>query len=132
MKKLFFRLVIATGLVGLPIDPSFFSGSTESVALAAVSPSLSVVRGQIERGKTLAAALSRVVSDREIHDLVEAARPSYNLKDVRPGQPFRLSLGEDGRLKAFAYAIDELRTLRVAKRVDGLHADIAARQYETP
>lgn len=131
MKKLFFRLVIATGLVGLPIDPSFFSGSTESVALAAVSPSLSVVRGQIERGKTLAAALSRVVSDREIHDLVEAARPSYNLKDVRPGQPFRLSLGEDGRLKAFAYAIDELRTLRVAKRVDGLHADIAARQYET-
>ena len=130
MKKMFLCLVIATGLVILPTDPSFFLGSTESVAMAAVTPTFSVIRGQIERGKNLAAALSRVVTDREIHDLVEAARPNYNLKDVRPGQPFRLSLNEDGGLRTFAYAIDELRTLRVAKRVDGLHADIASRQYE--
>jgi murein DD-endopeptidase MepM/ murein hydrolase activator NlpD len=130
LKKLFFCLVIATGLVGLPIDPSFFSGSAESVALAAVTPTFSVVRGRIERGKTLAAALSRVVSEREIHDLVESARPNYDLKDVRPGQPFRISLNEEGRLRSFAYAIDELRTLRVSKRGDGLHSDISARQYE--
>ena len=121
---------MATGLAGLPIEPSFFFGSTESVALAAITPRFSVVRGQIERGKTLAAALSRVVSDREIHDLVETARPHYDLKDVRPGQPFRVSLNEDGKLRTFAYAIDELRTLRVSRRVDGLHSDIAARQYE--
>lgn len=130
MKKLLFCLVIATGLVGLPIEPSFFFGSTESVAMAAVTPKFSVVRGQIERGKTLAAALSRVVSDREIHDLVETARPNYDLKDVRPGQPFRVSLNEDGKLRTFSYAIDEVRTLRVSKRVDGLHSDISSRQYE--
>jgi len=122
--------VIAVGLAGLPIEPSFFPGSTESVALAAVTPKFSVVRGRIERGRTLAAALSRVVTDREIHDLVETARPQYDLKDVRPGQPFRISLNEDGKLRTFAYAIDELRTLRVSRRVDGLHSDIASRQYE--
>ena len=98
--------------------------------MAAVSPPVPIVRGRIERGRTLAAALNRVVSEREIHDLVESARPSYDLKDVRPGQPFRLSLNEDGRLRTFTYAIDELRTLRVSRRADGLHADIASRQYE--
>jgi murein DD-endopeptidase MepM/ murein hydrolase activator NlpD len=121
---------MATGLAVLPIDASPFLGSSESLALAAIVPKFSVVRGEIERGKTLAAALSRVISDREIHDLVEAARPSYDLKDVRPGQPFRVSLGEDGKLRTFAYGIDELRTLRVSKRTDGLHTDIASRQYE--
>jgi murein DD-endopeptidase MepM/ murein hydrolase activator NlpD len=130
LKKLFFCLVIATGLVGLPIEPSFFFGSTESVAMAAISPSYPIVRGRIERGKTLASALNRVISEREIHDLVETARTDYNLKDVRPGQPFRLSLNEDGRLRTFAYAIDELRTLRVSRRKDGLHSDIASRHYD--
>lgn len=122
--------MIATGLVGLPIDPSLFTGSTESLAMAAITPKFSVLRGEIERGKTLAAALSKVVSDREIHDLVEVARPNYDLKDVRPGQPFRLSRTEDGKLRTFSYAIDELRTLRVSKRAGGLHSDISSRQYE--
>jgi murein DD-endopeptidase MepM/ murein hydrolase activator NlpD len=121
---------MATVLVGLPVDPSHFLAGRESLALAAVTPKYSVVRGRIERGKTLAAALSPVLTDREIHDLVESARGEYNLKDVRPGQPFRVSLGEDGRLRTFAYAIDELRTLRVSKGVDGLRSDIATRQYE--
>jgi murein DD-endopeptidase MepM/ murein hydrolase activator NlpD len=121
---------MATGLAVLPIDASPFLGGTESLALAAIAPKYSVVRGQIERGRTLAAALSRVISDREIHDLVETARPSYDLKDVRPGQPFRVSLGEEGKLRTFAYGIDELRTLRVSKRADGLHAEIASREYE--
>ena len=121
---------MAIGLAVLPIDASPFLGGTESLAMAAITPKFSVVRGQIERGKTLGAALARVISDREIHDLVQTARPSYDLKDVRPGQPFRVSLSEDGKLRTFAYAIDELRTLRVSRRVDGLHSDIAARQYE--
>jgi murein DD-endopeptidase MepM/ murein hydrolase activator NlpD len=121
---------MAAGLVGLPTDPYSFLGGSEPLALAAVTPRLSVVRGEIQRGKTLAAALSPLVSDREIHDLVETARSSYDLKDVRPGQPFRLSLSEDGKLRTFSYAIDELRTLRVSKRGDGLRSDIASRQYE--
>lgn len=123
-------LVIAAGLVGLPVDPSFLPGGSQSLAMAAITPGLSVVRGEIERGKTLAAALSSVISPREIFDLVESARSSYDLKKVMPGRPFRVSLGEDGKLRTFAYAIDELRTLRVSKREDGLHADIAAREYE--
>lgn len=131
MKKLFFCFIIATGLVGLPVNPSFFSGSTESQAQAAVAPHFSVTRGVIERGKTLASTLSSFVGDREIHDLVEAAKSMYDLKDVRPGRPFRLSLNEGGKLRTFAYSIDELRTLRVSKRGDELHSDIAARQYVT-
>ena len=131
MKKVFFCFVIAAGLVGLPVDPSLLAGRTESLALAAVAPHFTVNRGVIERGKTLAAALTNLISDREIHDLVAAARSSYDLTDVRPGRPYRLALNEDGKLRTFAYSIDELRTLRVSKRADGLHSDIASRQYDT-
>lgn len=127
---MFFSLAIATGLAGLPTEPSFFPGNAESLAMAAVTPRFSVIRGEIERGKTLASALSPSITDREIHDLVESARPRYDLKDVRPGQRFRLSLTEDKKLRTFAYAIDELRTLRVSRRIDGLHADVSSREYE--
>ncbi len=122
--------MIATALVGLPVDPPFLPGGTESLAMAAVTPKFSVVRGEIGRGRTLAATLSPLISNREIHHLVETARANYDLKDVRPGQPFRLSLNEDGKLRTFSYAIDELRTLRVSKRGDGLYSDISSRRYE--
>jgi murein DD-endopeptidase MepM/ murein hydrolase activator NlpD len=130
LKKLLLCLVIATGLVGMPIDPSFLSGGSRSLALAAVTPRFSIIRGEIERGMTLASALSKLVTDRELHELVEVARRHYDLKDVRPGRPFRLSLSEDGKLRTFAYAIDELRTLRVSKRPEGLHSEISSREYE--
>ena len=130
LKKFFACLTLALGLACLPIDPSFIVQRSQSMAMAAIRPTVSVVRGQIERGKTLAAALSQLVTDREIHDLVETARPNYDLKNVKPGQPFSLSLGADGKLRTFAYAIDELRTLHVSKRPDGLHADLKSRDYE--
>jgi murein DD-endopeptidase MepM/ murein hydrolase activator NlpD len=123
-------LTIATGLVGLPVDLSFWWGGSESLALAAATPGLSVLRGRIERGKTLASTLSPLVSDRTIHDLVEAARPDYDLGSVKPGQPFRLALTEDGQFRTFAYAIDELRTLRVSRRGGEFQSDLASRQYE--
>lgn len=130
LKRLLFGIGIAAGLVVLPVDPSFLSPPAESVALAAVAPRVPIIRGRIEAGKTLAAALSAVISDREVHDLVEAARADYDLKDVRPGQPFHLSLDEAGKLRTFAYGIDELRTLRVGSRDLGFHSEITARQYE--
>jgi murein DD-endopeptidase MepM/ murein hydrolase activator NlpD len=123
-------LAIAVGLAVLPIEPSLVPGGTRSLAMAAVQPGFSVVRGEIERGKTLAAALQTVISPREIHDLVNAARTNYDLKDVRPGQPFRVSVTPEGRLRSFSYSIDELRTLRVSRRENGLHADVSSRRYE--
>ena len=130
LKRFSICLVLALGLVGLPIDPSFIARGSESLAMAAIQPTYSVVRGQIERGKTLAAALSSLVTPREIHDLVESARSQYDLRHVKPGQPYRLSVDANGRFRTFAYAIDELRTLHVARRPDGLHADLRSRDYE--
>ncbi len=131
MKRVLLGVGVAAGLVVLPVDPSFLSSSLESVAMAAATPGVEVVHGEIEAGETLAAALTDVVSDRDIHDLVEAARVDYDLKRVRPGQPFHVSLGKFGKLRTFVYAIDELRTLRVGRREDELHSEIASREYET-
>lgn len=130
LKRLATRVLIAAGLAGLPIDPSFIVGRSESLAIAAVTPTFKVTRGVIEDGQTLGSALSGVLSDRDLYALVESARPTYDLKAVRPGQPFRVSVDEKGRLRTFAYGIDELRTLRVANREGALNTEISARAYE--
>jgi murein DD-endopeptidase MepM/ murein hydrolase activator NlpD len=102
----------------------------ESLAMAAVTPGFKVTRGEIRDGQTLGGALSGIVSDRDLYTLVESARPTYDLKDVKPGQPFRVSLTEDGKLRTFAYGIDELRTLRVFNRNGQLHSEVSSRDYE--
>lgn len=131
MKRFLLCLGVASGLLVLPVDPPLLSSSGETLALAAAGPKVAIMRGQIRAGENLAAALSQVISNREVHDLVEAARANYDLKDVRPGRPFRLSMDPNRRVRTFVYGIDELRTLRVGRREDGLHSEIASRQYET-
>lgn len=103
----------------------------ESQGLGLVKARFSVVRGEIEPGKSLAETLAGSVSDREIRDLQEVARPDFDLAHARPGQPFRVSLNNDGSLHIFAYVIDDLRTLRVSRRNGGLRSNIASRTYES-
>ncbi|MBN2372094.1 MAG: M23 family metallopeptidase [Vicinamibacteria bacterium] len=94
-------------------------------------PPLRVYRDTILRGQSLAAALSETLSAAAIHELVEAARPIYNLSSVLPGRSYGMALLPDGTLQTFTYAIDELKTLRVFRDDDGLSAAVHARRYET-
>jgi murein DD-endopeptidase MepM/ murein hydrolase activator NlpD len=62
---------------------------------------------------------------------VAAARPVHDLARISVGRPFGVALGPDGLVRAFTYGIDELRTLRVVRRGEDLHADVLTRTYET-
>lgn len=88
------------------------------------------VRGEVSRNATLAAILDDVITSRRIHDLVETARPVYDLKRLDTGHPYGVAVRHDGQLEGFSYGIDDLKTLRV-RRVSGqLQAEIVERQYD--
>ncbi len=88
------------------------------------------LKGRIGRNQTLAYLLQGTVSAATVHELVEAARPAYDLARLSVGHPFALAVTSDGLLRAFSYGIDELRTLRVRRRAHALEADVLTRSYE--
>ncbi len=90
-----------------------------------------VVRGTVARNDTIASVLSGRLGPAGVYQLVEAARPLYDLARVTAGRPFGLALGPGGLLLAFSYGIDELRTLRVVSRGGRLVASLDTREYET-
>jgi murein DD-endopeptidase MepM/ murein hydrolase activator NlpD len=104
---------------------SFGAGS------ASADPALTVLRGTIGRNETLASALTGTLSPSGVHALVEAARPVYDLARLSVGRPFGVALDQEGLLLAFTYGIDELRTVRVTRKGEGLEAELFARQYDT-
>jgi murein DD-endopeptidase MepM/ murein hydrolase activator NlpD len=91
---------------------------------------LTVYRGIVPPNSSLAAALHATISPASVHQLVEAARPVYDLARLSVGHPFGIALGPDGLVAAFTYGIDELRTLRVRRHGDELSAEVLTRSYD--
>lgn len=89
------------------------------------------LRGTIAPHGTLASALSGIASPATVQQLVDAARPVYDLARISAGRPFGIALGPDGLLRAFTYGIDGLRTLHVAQRQGRLVAELRQREYDT-
>ena len=100
------------------------------VSAASRPEPITVLRGTIGRNATLATALRDALSPAGVYQLVEAARPIYNLARLSVGHPFGLTLGADGVIDVFTYGIDELRTLRVMRRGRDLSADVVTRNFE--
>ena len=118
----------AVGLLLLPVHlPEWMAGGS-AAAVEPPSPQR-IVRGTVARNVTLARLLSRELSPRAVHALVEAARPVYDLAHISAGRPFGVALRPDGLIAAFTYGIDELRTLRVLRVGHELRADVLTRSY---
>ncbi len=105
--------------------------TTPRAAPSRSAPPLTLMRGEIPRDTPLAVVLAAHLPQLAIHQIVEGARPLYDLSRILPGHPFGLVVGADGLLQAFTYSIDELRTLRVTRTTDGLRPEIVAREYDT-
>lgn len=123
------RLVRASGAFALLLLPIDLPERMAEALPAPPAPKRHVL-GEVSRNATLAAILDDVISPRRIHDLVESARPVYDLKRLDTGHPYGVAVRPDGQLEGFSYGIDDLKTLRV-RRVGGqLQAEIVERQYD--
>jgi hypothetical protein len=131
------RLVRASGafaLLLLPIDLPERVAELKAAAAAAPAPVLAQsslsFRGEVTRNTTLARLLDDVVTPPAVHELVETARPAYDLKRLTAGRPFGVVMGPDGQLEAFSYGIDDLRTLQVRRVQGALQAEVLERRYD--
>ena len=124
-----FRALGALALVLLPVQLA--KGMSDVRTAPEPSSAARVLRGTVSPRTTLAALLDRSLSRADLHALVEAARPVYNLARISAGRPFGLALGPDGLLSVFSYGIDELRTLRVRRIGERLRAEILERRFDT-
>jgi murein DD-endopeptidase MepM/ murein hydrolase activator NlpD len=128
--------------LGMRVRPAVISGAlllllptcstriVETPRSDAATARVSIVRGVIAPGTSLAVALEQHLPPSALHALVAAARPVYDLARVAGGQPFGLALAPDGALQAFSYRIDDLTTLRV-RRTDGLlRPELLRRHYD--
>jgi murein DD-endopeptidase MepM/ murein hydrolase activator NlpD len=97
---------------------------------ASVPEPLRVLEGEISRNATLGSVLRDALSPSGVHNLVEAARPVYDLARLSVGHPFGVTFGPDGLVAAFTYGIDELRTLHVIRRDGAYQAEVRTREYE--
>jgi murein DD-endopeptidase MepM/ murein hydrolase activator NlpD len=126
------KRISAAATLALLLLPTHMTRLMEapSAGAAAAAERLRIVRGTVGRNTTLAMALRTALSPAGIHQLVQAARPAYDLARLSVGHPFGLALGPDGLIAAFTYGIDELRTLRVTRRGADLSAEVLTRSYD--
>lgn len=115
----------------LLVFPTHFPPRMAAPELAAdPAPPLRILRGTIPPNSSLARTLADELSPAVIHELVEAARPAYDLGRVAVGHAYGLALEPEGALAAFTYAVDELKTLRVARHRGRLQPEFLSREYE--
>lgn len=120
------------GALALLLLPTDFAAHMEALAPPPpIREPLRILRGTIGRNATLARLLESSLPPAGVHLLVEAAKPAYNLARLSVGRPFGLAVTKSGILASFTYGIDELRTLRVTRRGDSLHAEVVTRAHET-
>ena len=114
----------------LPVAMEQVASPVAAAPLLPPPPPLKTLNGTIGRNTNLASVLGPTLSPAVIHRLVETARPLHDLARISVGHPFSLVVGQDGFLSNFSYAIDELRTLRVTRKGEGLEAEVTTRSYD--
>lgn len=88
--------------------------------------------GTFLRNQTITAALMQHgLSHETTMDLVQAARPVYNLSKVKAGQEFRLVLGQDGQFRLFNYKVDDEQYLTVYCKDDRFIPEMKKFRFET-
>ena len=100
---------------------------TEALAIEQTQPAY---RGLVRRGQSSYVLLRQAgVSAAEILQLQKAVRPVYDLQLLKAGQPYAISVTQDGHLHRFDYDITTRRRLQVLRRGSGFNAHIVPIAY---
>jgi murein DD-endopeptidase MepM/ murein hydrolase activator NlpD len=80
-----------------------------------LEPDTETIPGLVKAGATLGSLLHPHLSESgEVQAVIEAITGVFDVRRLRPQQPWRLERTPDGRLRSFEYEIDPERFLRVA------------------
>ncbi len=94
-------------------------------------PTVVKIGGPFQRGDTIMSVLQREGIDyRKAFLLVTNIKPIYNLRKIRAGQEYALTI-EDGKIKEFTYEIDADQYLLVREHEGGFAGQIVKIPYRT-
>ncbi|MCL2877515.1 MAG: peptidoglycan DD-metalloendopeptidase family protein [Acidobacteria bacterium] len=95
-------------------SPEAVNVSTEDALLLPLSQFRSV-DGYFEKNQTVThVLLAEGLSIETVHEIINAAKPVYNLAKVHVGRLYQLHFTEDGKFHDFRYYVDEDRYLTVS------------------
>ncbi len=106
----------------------------QAIVAAAVSPPIKEIIGVFQPKQTITHALSQHgLSNDLINDIVNCARPGYNLAKVKASRLYWLCLTREGKFCNFRYIVDEDRYLTVYRDEthDRLVSEVKNLEYET-
>jgi len=113
-------------------DPATLAVVDDALVTAATGPSAVRTEQVLIRPRTVFGDYLRPLqfTPREIHQLIEAVRPVYDLARIRAGQSLQLDLDATAGLLGFRYVIDDDEFLRVERQGADWVARKEAFRYE--
>jgi len=89
------------------------------------------ITGTVKRGETFFDIFKKYKLDlNELYSLREAALDVHRLRELLPGQPYRITVDEDDRVSAFEYAINDDAVLSITRTDSGFSAEKHVIEYE--
>lgn len=124
-------LLFAVTIAVVPRYVEIRSWAAATASPIDLPPPLEFTKGLFKQNETLSTTLVKhQISSFTAHQVAEAVRPFFDVRDFRAGRAFKIIKDADGRLRAFEYRVDDERTLRVDRRNDKFIADLQELDFE--
>jgi murein DD-endopeptidase MepM/ murein hydrolase activator NlpD len=143
---LLWPILVALALALLILRPNWFANRKHSLAVKPAPTGAPVVSataaplplreiiGSFSPNQTITQVLSgHGLSDSLINEIVDCARPAYNLAKVKASRLYSLCMTPEGEFRNFRYALDDKRYLTVYhdKAQDRLVSEVKDIKYDT-
>ena len=128
MKKIFMSVIFLV-IVFLMVRSNFSifnksADTSEQVKYKEIS-------GTIKKGETLFDIFKKYnLNLSELFKIKEASANIYTLREVYPGQPYKIVIGDNNQINAFIYWIDDDSVLNINRTESGYCAEKKAVEYE--
>ncbi len=120
-------LILAFFMLNRDIGPEKVSAPPDPVEQS----ELKEITGTITRGETFFDIFKRnSLEVEELFKLKEASSGVHPLRDLRPGQPYKIVLDDSDRIDSLSYWIDEDSVLKVIRGDNGFYAKKNMIEYE--
>jgi murein DD-endopeptidase MepM/ murein hydrolase activator NlpD len=131
------KTYIAAGVLIAFITLSSFhfinnTSQRENILPAVKTPGYREIAGNIKTGETLFDIFRKYkLKARELFKMREASASVYRLRNLYPGQPYKIILDDSNQINSFSYWINDDTILNIMNTAEGFCAEKTVVQYET-
>lgn len=130
MKKTFL-IVIAAVLTLIVIRSSFTLSGDHTATKPVPQQNFQEICGTVEKGETLYDIFQKYKLDlNELFKLREASADVHRLRELYPGQPYRITIDDNSSVNSFTYWINDDQILLINRTESGFSAEKKPIEYE--